>query len=354
MRSTPRRTFWIALAVSLVVHAVMLAGLPGWRSSAPTPSTTLDADLRPPPPPAPASAATVPPPVRPVSKPPSAPRAVVATPAPRTVPTPAPAGVVDQAPPPEPAPVAEAPQPIDTPEPPAADPVAQTPIPRPAPEPIDVAPSAGTISYDLFYGGGGSIGRSVQTWHIDRSSYRLTSLSEPIGLVALFLPYEYAYTSEGRVGPAGLQPERFTARSGRGGSRQSAATFDWEQRRLSLGPLGAQRTQDLAAGTQDLLSFVYQIALSPDLAPGRREMVITSGTKVDTYVLEIGQEEAIDLPVGPTRAIPIRRITAAGEEGMQLWLTATPPRLPVRIVFYDRSGKKTIEQLAARIERNGS
>ena len=105
------------------------------------------------------------------------------------------------------------------PEPPVAAPILTE---APA-EPIPVPASSGTISYELFYrGSGGSIGRSVQTWRIDSASYRLTSLSEPVGLVALFLPYEFAYTSEGRIGPDGLQPTQFTSRSGRGGSRRGS------------------------------------------------------------------------------------------------------------------------------------
>lgn len=344
----PQRTFWFALAVSLAVHAALFAGLPGVISSDHTPvRQPLVAELRPP-----AYPASPQPAVRPARK--RAPPQQAALPAPVSQ-------AVERAAPGKPEPIVQEP-------PHASEPVTESPAavepsePLPAPSvveapaavtPLDIEPSSGTITYELFYGGGG-IGRSVQTWRIDRTSYRLTSLSEPVGLVALFLPYQFSYTSEGKIGPEGLLPEHFTARSGRGGSRQSAARFDWLNGEIALGNTGALHKQPLPAGTQDLLSFVYQIALAPEVTPGRRSMVITSGTKVDTYVLDIGPEEAIDLPVGPMRAIPIRRVARPGEESMQLWLASTPPRLPVRIRFFDRAGKMTIEQLAAKIEPNGS
>jgi len=352
----PRRAIWIAFAFSLAVHAVLLAELPALMFTDPPVRATLNAELqRPPPPPAP------PPKIAPARKP--APPAARPAPAPQSqsIPIPRTAESIDPvpapalAPAPTPEPVAEAgPEPVSAPapDPPPAPAVAETPLP---PEPMPVATSSGTITYDLFYrGSGGSLGRSIQTWQIDRTSYRLTSVSEPTGLAAVFLSHRYAYTSEGKIGPDGLQPERFTAQGGRGGARRAAATFDYAKQEITYGAIGSAHTQALPVGTQDLLSFVYQIALAADLTPGKRQMVITSGSKIDTYALDIGQEEAIDLPVGPMRAIPVRRIAASGEEGVQFWLSSAPPRLPVRIRFFDREGKMTFEQVASRIELHGS
>lgn len=354
MPPVARRAIWIAFAFSLAVHAVLLAELPGLTFTAPPMRTTLNAELqRPLPPPAP------PPRIAPARKP--APRAVrpapAAVPQAPSIPVPRTAESVDPAPAPAPEPVAEAsPEPAGAPtpalDPPPAPAAAEAP---PTPESTPVAASSGTITYDLFYrGSGGSLGRSIQTWQIDRTSYRLTSVSEPVGLAAVFLSHRYAYTSEGRIGPEGLQPERFTAQGGRGGARRAAATFDYAKQEITYGASGTARTQALPIGTQDLLSFVYQIALAAELTPGKRQMIITSGSKIDTYALDIGEEEAIDLPVGPMRAIPVRRITTRGEEGVQFWLSSAPPRLPVRIRFFDSEGKMTFEQVAARIEFHGS
>lgn len=352
------RAFWLALALSLAVHAVMIAGLPGNGVARDPAARPLTAELQRVAPPTPADAATVPAPARParqpVAKPSSPAAAVESLPAPAT-PAPVPAPEAVAATDPSPDTLADA-EPAATPAPPPqaveAPPETLARADSEVPALVEVMPTSGTITYDLVYGGG-SVGRSVQTWRIDRAAYRLASTSEPTGLVALFLPYRYAYTSEGRVGPGGLVPENFTASSGRGGSRRAQAAFDWSRREVTLHTAGPPRTVAVPEGTQDMLSFVYQMALGP-LEPGTRRMTITSGTKVEVYVLAVGAEEAIDLPAGPMRAIPIRRIAAPGEESMQLWLRAAPPRLPVRVRFFDRSGRMTIEQLAARIDIDGT
>jgi hypothetical protein len=250
-------------------------------------------------------------------------------------------------------------EPQDPPAPPHADPQAE--VPR-APEPLgDVGiteqvllPSSGEITYELFFGTDKfSIGRSVQTWSITDSTYRLSSFSETTGLVSLFKPYQYAYVSEGRVASGDLKPDTFSVRRGREGERQATARFDWERRELTFGPLAASRTLPLQDGTHDLLSFIYQLARKP-IAPGRMQFILTTGTKVDTFVLEVGADEQLDLPLGPMRAIPVRQISAPGEERMELWLAYEAPRLPLRIRFFDRAGKMTVEQLANKISTHGS
>lgn len=306
--------------------------------------------------------AEVPPPPKPASPPP-----------PKTVPQPRPTLV--PAPPPPLAPnipaiaaatTARVPDPVETPAAPESPPETSAPPDAPAattqtaapeqaasPKPAIERPSSGTIAYDVFYeGSGGSIGRSVQTWHIDATRYRLTSITEPIGLLALFRPYLYAYASEGRIGPAGLQPERFTKRRGRRGAREEVADFDWTRLEITLGPAGSPHKRPLPNGTQDMLSFVFQIARTEPL-PGRRTITVTQGSKVEDYVLDIGPAEMLDLPAGPTQAIPIRQIAAPGADRMELWLTVEPPRLPVRIRIFDREGRM-FEQLARKIDIDAS
>jgi hypothetical protein len=352
----PRRTFLICVAVSLALHVVVLVGLPGIGfvdEAVPPPLSAELQRVEPPPPPPPPAAKPAPKPVPPRPHP-SAPAPPPPASTPPVLAAP-PAQVAETAPAPEPAPAAETPPAAaaEPAQPPAADP----PPPEPAaadaaPEQPPPLPASGSVRYELYYGGG-VIGRSVQTWRIDASSYRLTSSAETIGLVSVFLPYQFAYVSEGKVGPDGLRPDSFSARRGRAGSRQSMAKFDWAKHEITLGPLGTPRTQALPDGTQDLLSFIYQMARTT-IAPGRRTVVLTTGSKVDTYVLDVGAEEPLELPVGQMYAVPVRQIAAPGEERMEIWLAAAPPRVPVRIRFYDRAGNMTIEQLASKIDTDGT
>jgi hypothetical protein len=218
---------------------------------------------------------------------------------------------------------------------------------EPAPEPP--APQVGTIRYEVYYGSDRfSIGRSVQTWSIDKDSYRLTSFSETTGLFGLFKPYQYAYVAEGRVEPGRLRPETFTVRRGREGERQAAAKFDWANGQLTFGSLRSQRKAPLDGNTYDFLTLFYQLPHMP-LAPGLMQVAITTGTRFNTYRLQIGAEEMLELPIGTLRAIPIKQVRSPGEESIEVWLAPEQRYLPVRIRFLDEEGKLMVEQLATRI-----
>ncbi len=361
-----RRAFLVCLIVSLALHALVLSGLPGMRVNPDEPVTIVQAQLQtiePPPRVAPAPNPTPKPPEPPRVKP--APAAKAPAPAapprreadaqfltPQTPDSAPPVAAADEAADEmgEPA-VAAAPPP---------EPVAAAPVGAIVPDesrastdepPGDPAfPHAGSITYELFYGTDKfSVGRSVQTWSIEHGSYRLTSFSVTTGLVALFRPYQYAYVSEGRVEKDGLRPLTFTMSRGRGGERQAMARFDWSLHQLTYGPLHKPRRVPLEPGTYDFLSFIYQLART-QLTPGRMELTITTGTRLDTYVLEVGAEEELELPLGTVRAIPVRQVQVPGEESVQIWLAAERPQLPLRIRFLDRNGRLTVDQLATKIE----
>lgn len=361
MQPSTRRAFLLALVASVALHALVVPPLAErlFFLEAPAPSLTAELQqVEPPPPPPPPS----PPPRKdppPAAKPKAAPRKIASAPDPVprpaariAVPTddPAPAlgtGRSDAPPSVDRIPTAD-PVPVVPERPPAPD-VASAPAPAPAQDPF---PARGTITYELQYGGG-PIGRSEQRWRIEGKTYRLSSLSETTGLLSVFLPYQFAYVSEGSIGPDGYRPRKFSARRGRAGTRQATAEFDWSKDEIVVGPLGATRTLALPAGTQDLLSFIFQLGRE-QLVPGQRVMVITAGHKLETYTLDIGTEEAIELPIGGVRTVPIRQLSAPGEEHMELWLAADPPRVPVRIRFFDRGGNLTVEQIATRIETHGT
>jgi hypothetical protein len=184
---------------------------------------------------------------------------------------------------------------------------------------------------------------------IDKSSYRLTSFSETTGLLGLFRPYQYAYVAEGRVEPEGLKPEAFTVRRGRNGGRQATAQFDWASGELTFGTLGSPHTAPLNASSYDLLTLFYQLPRL-GLAPGQLQVSVTTGTKFNTYLLEVGPEEVLQLPIGTVRAIPVRQVRKPGEESIAVWLAPEKRYLPVRLVFLDEQGEMSAEQIATRIE----
>ena len=242
---------------------------------------------------------------------------------------------------PEPAPVATAPQPVPKPSTAGAP---QLPI-----LPVRDLPQSGAQTYELFFGAARlHIGRTLLTWTIDDETYRLSSSSETTGLASLFRPYQLDYVSEGRIDASGFHPESFSVRRGRNGARQYAARFDWSAGELILGPVSAPRKVALPGGTLDVLALIYQLSRAR-LAPGRIQVNVTTGNRLETYTLEVGAEEDIDVPTGSIRALPVRQLRKQGQESIELWLAPERQYLPVRIRFLDRNGEISGEQLAADI-----
>ncbi len=340
----------------MAIHAVVISELGGGLVAPEAPAPGLTAELQkiepppPPPPPRPSPPAVTKPkpvsqkvaPASPSPSPPTPPaphradRSLAGPPAPPAEEKPADAGSAEQS---KPTVDTAAAPPEPPPEPQVAEARAGTPDPLPA---------RGTITYDLLYGGG-IIGRSEQHWRIEGTAYRLSSLSETTGLLSVFLPYQFAYVSEGTVGPEGLRPRSCSP------SRRWLRIGRTKMNPVGDAPrsMGAARALRAPGHPQDLLSFIFQLAREP-MPPGQRMMVITAGHKLDTYVLDIGMEQPIELPIGTIRTVPIRQVSAPGEEHMELWLAADPPRLPVRIRFFDRGGNLTVEQIATRIDTHGT
>ena len=240
-----------------------------------------------------------------------------------------------------------APAPVATAQPVPAPPVAsapQSPI-----VPVRDLPQSGSQSYEVFIGSSRlHIGRTLQTWTIGDQTYRLSSSSETTGLAGFIRPYQLDYVSEGRVDASGFHPESFSVRRGRNGARQYAAHFDWNAGELTLGPVSAPRKVALPGGTLDVLAFIYQLSRA-QLAPGRIQVNVTTGNRLETYTLEVGAEEDIEVPSGTMRALPVRQLRKPGQESMELWLAPERQYLPVRIRFLDRNGEISGEQLAADI-----
>jgi hypothetical protein len=370
VRPLASRPFLPFLVLSVAIHALTLSV---WRpfsgADDPTPATILNAELvtiapAKPVPPAPVAAPTtakVPrarPPVRPA--PPPARPAPAPDPAAMTVPQPAEPETASPEPQvaaadPEPAagepaePVAEADPSAGAPET-TASPVAGADSARTTPiQPVRDLPQSGSQTYEVFIGSGRlHIGRTLQTWTISDQTYRLSSFSETTGLAGFLRPYQLDYVSEGRVDASGFQPESFSVRRGRNGARQYGARFDWNAKELTFGPIAAPRKVPLPDGTLDVLSFIYQLVRA-QLAPGRFQISVTTGSRFETYTLEVGAEEEIEVPTGTIRALPVRQLRKPGQESIEIWLAPERNYLPVRIRFLDRNGEISGEQLAADI-----
>jgi hypothetical protein len=209
-------------------------------------------------------------------------------------------------------------------------------------------PHKGEIAYALYLGNDRfTVGRTLQSWEISGDRYRLESKSETTGLASLFSRQRMAYESRGKLTAAGLEPDHFTTERERSGkSEKAAADFNWAAASAAVG--NPPRSVALPAGAQDIVSFMYQLGLTP-LTPGRIELPITNGWKLERYELEIGGEEFLDTPLGTLRAVPVKQVRHAGQETIELWLAPAYRWLPVRIRFFNRDGEPSGEQLVTDI-----
>jgi hypothetical protein len=249
---------------------------------------------------------------------------------------------------------------------PADSAVADTP-PAPQPEPVVIAtappstfipdtaairsfPRRGRISFSVLYGRDGfPVGRTEQSWQIDGTRYELSSRSETTGIVDVFRSQHRTYTSRGELTESGLRPDTFLMSRDRGrGLEEARAQFDWANATVSLGRPQALRQQALPRGSQDLVSFMYQLALDPP-PQGRIRVSVTNGTRLESYDLDVHPEERIETPLGVLRALPIRQVRTSRAETIDFWLATEYRHLPVRIRFYGRDGEPSGEQIVTEI-----
>lgn len=217
----------------------------------------------------------------------------------------------------------------------------------PAPEPVAAPivprlPSHGVIHYRVDRGDSSfQIGVSRNEWEIIDGRYLLRSVVETTGLVWLFKAYRIEMESQGVVTAEGLRPDSF-ALSRNGQAAKEKAYFDWETMKVRIGSLP---DQVLVQGTQDLLSFNYQLGYLPNLAAGGDLMIVT-GRKYGIYRLEVLGDELLTLPAGEIRTLHLR---APGENTTELWLAYDYLLLPVKIRHVDNKGG-SIVQVATTIQ----
>lgn len=325
-----RRSFWLALVVSVSIHlGVLIApgwGLPGLDDE--PASDLIEARLAPPPTAAPPE--SVPPPK--LSPPPRK-----SMPAPPAVSSPA--AVTDQpeaiAPPPQPDAVPPAPtfEPVST-EAPAFVPVAAM---------ANRWPRDGRMVFQVTRGEGGLIvGESTHTWQHDGESYRLQAVTETVGLAALFRPARVEQVSAGGFDAYGLRPHRFEAL--REGKRGESVRFDVAQGQVFL---GNGRSGPLLPGMQDMLALFHQLGAHSD-DQGDVTLNIATGRKMAAFRIVLVGNETVVTPHGEFRARHYSVVGEKSDEATEVWIDQQS-HLPIKIRHRDRKGE-VFDQVVTKIE----
>lgn len=224
----------------------------------------------------------------------------------------------------------------------ASTPAASSPPPSATLAPFsDMLASAshGSISFQVMLGRQGLVvGRMTHSWTREEGRYTLESVTETVGLAALFRRIQLVQQSSGRMTGAGLVPDEFRVIQDEGGGdvTRYGSRFDWQAMRVSLVKDNEKKDLPLDAGAQDLLSFIYQLVLHPPV--GRSALRISTGKAYNNYELDYRGDEKLPSPVGAVMARHYATLGPPGEQSTEIWLAPELGYLPVKVRFIDKKG----------------
>ena len=214
-------------------------------------------------------------------------------------------------------------------------------------QPAYPLPKHAQLTFIAYMGNGFIIGEARQRLDInDDKSYTLQTGVNTTGIAGLFKTFELNQQSTGTITSHGIRPDKFSENKRTSRENQTlSATFDWQNKQISF---SGGNSSPLPDGAQDLLSFLYQFSQMP-LDQARLPMHVSNGKKLESYELEVGEEEEIQTRLGRLRVLPLRKVHAPGEEGLEIWLGLEYRLLPVKIRQIDKNGKIAGEMVISDI-----
>jgi len=348
------RAVLAALALSALVHAAVLVGVPNRAadpgdddSGGPEYTATLDAEAAPVAAPAPAAkpaprhVARARPKFRPIAVPDEI--------------APLASGTLEQqmeAPLIEPVmPDAVPPEAADSPAPDKialAQPAAPVPALQPPRFPVDALPPSLSIDYKLT--SAFADGRARYTWSREGDDYTIEGEAEAQGFFALFLEGRLRQESTGKVTPQGLRPDRFEEHKP-GNPIAEGIRFDWASGKAILDKGDNKpKTVDIAGNTVDWLSMIFQLAHSPPTGDAYDLRVFTQRRFYEFHLLLLGVEE-IEIPLGKVRALHLRHIDPQDQSVIDVWLGIDQHYLPVKLRYPVARNRLMVEQVATGISQ---
>lgn len=170
--------------------------------------------------------------------------------------------------------------------------------------------------------------------------------------VSAFLIGSRVQTSEGAIGPAGLEPERFGDKARRG---EQATHFDRVNQRIVFSSNAPE--VPLPPGAQDRLGVFLQLAsqLAGDPSrypPGTAIPVPTAGPRdLGDWTFVVHGPETLDLPIGTQATVKLDRAPRKEfDTRVEVWFAPALGYLPVRMRITQQSGD-FIDQVLKSAER---
>lgn len=180
-----------------------------------------------------------------------------------------------------------------------------------------------------------AVGMARIVFNLDKNgTYILTSQTQAKGLASLFFD-TLTQKSEGIVTDKGLIPSYYSYQYGIDTKKSQSARFAWSEGKLLMHSAKGDKTEDLSAGTQDFLSFMYQFMFAPPLE--NTEITMTNGKKLGTYTYSFQGEDKITSKLGEIDTIHLLK-NGDEDEKIELWLGIDYQYLPVKIRKTEKDG----------------
>jgi len=173
-----------------------------------------------------------------------------------------------------------------------------------------------------------ALGKAQMHYKREGRQYTLSSLVKASGVMRIFLD-DLVQESRGAIDAHGLKPDYFRYQYGKKGKKTYEASFDWAQNQVALKTKKGIKRLDLSAGTQDLLSFMFQFMFSPPL--NQTSMMITNGKRLGQYDYAFLGEQLVKTKLGVFNTVHLLREDPVKNEKLALWLATDYQYLPVKI-----------------------
>ena len=187
-------------------------------------------------------------------------------------------------------------------------------------------------------------GKALITFKLDKNdSYSIKSSIEAKGLASIFFD-TLQQKSVGSVTADGLRPDYYSYEYGN--KKSQIANFAWSDGILVLHTAKGTKTENLTAGTQDLLSFMYQFMFKPPLES--LSITMTNGKNMRTYTYSFEGEEFIETRFSSNLKTVHLIKTGSEEDKTEIWLAVDYKYLPIKIRKTEKDGS-TVEQIVTNM-----
>ena len=229
----------------------------------------------------------------------------------------------------------------------AVEPVAVIAAVSAVPASHPALPKHAQLHFLVYKGKNFQVGEAKHRLEIsDDQHYSIKVGMSTTGIVSLFKIYDSEQISNGTIDAQGLHPDNFVEnrRTGKG-LETFAVQFDWADKLLHF---SAGNQVALPEHTQDLLSALYQVSQLA-IEKGSITVPYTNGRKLEYIEFTVGEEQALPTRIGTLRALPLRKVHAVGEEGLEIWLGLEYRLLPIKFTQIDRAGAVQAEMVISEI-----